>query len=211
MVPARIVAFGSSSVYGRGDPDGGGFVGRLRRWHEERKSSNSVYNLGMVGDTAHGMVSRFAGEVSIRKPDLILFYPGINDIRRVGSEDAPMASSAKQFRLDISSILDSALEIAPTIMISSIPMDEARTRPWRESGSRKLFFLNEDAINFTDIGRFLCHERKITYFGVFESWSTHFDSATLSADGLHGTPQAHAKLFEELKAFLSNMFREEKD
>ena len=206
MIPARIVAFGSSSVYGRGDPVGGGFVGRLRSWHEPRNSLNLVYNLGVGGDTVKGMLLRFEDEVSIRRPDFIILYPGLNDIRRTGSRAAPPATSPERFRSDLSALLDISTSIAPTLMVSSFPIDETRTTPWKGVPQQKLYYLTEEAKVFTEIGRVLCDEKKILYLPVFETWSTRRDCNALSLDGLHGTPEAHVKLFEEIKIFLCDRF-----
>ncbi len=208
MIPARIIVFGSSTVYGRGDPERGGFVGRLRGWHEPKHSSNLVYNLGVPGDSVQGMLSRMEAEVSFRRPDLILLYPGLNDTRRTGSRGAPTAISGEQFHAQLSALLDKSKKLAPTLMISSFPVDETRTTPWQNSGRHEIFYLAEDARLFTDIGRSLCEERKISYMPIFETWSKGTDCRALSIDGLHGSPEAHAKLFEELKIFLCGMFEE---
>ena len=73
MLPSRIVAFGSSTVQGIGDPEGGGFVGRLRSWHEQYWEGNVTFNLGLAGDQTTKMLGRFNLEVPIRRPDLIIF------------------------------------------------------------------------------------------------------------------------------------------
>jgi len=51
MIPRRIVVIGGSTVHGQGDPERGGFVSRLRQWHETSNvESNRVFNLGIGGD-----------------------------------------------------------------------------------------------------------------------------------------------------------------
>ncbi|PAX52330.1 SGNH/GDSL hydrolase family protein, partial [Brunnivagina elsteri] len=49
--PKKIVALGDSLIYGFGDPDGGGWVERLRRlWMLPDSPGHVVYNLGVRGD-----------------------------------------------------------------------------------------------------------------------------------------------------------------
>ena len=95
MLPHRIVAFGASSIHGVGDPEGGGFVGRLRAWHESQHEKNLVFNLGVPGDMTAGMLTRFIPEVKFRSPDLILFYFGLNDVRRM--EFIPIQKAINSF------------------------------------------------------------------------------------------------------------------
>jgi lysophospholipase L1-like esterase len=99
MIPKRIVVIGGSTVHGQGDPDGGGFVARLRRWHETLiVDSNRVFNLGIGGDGVCEMLARGPGECRVRRPDLIILYPGLNDTRRVGGPDAPPQHSFESIR-----------------------------------------------------------------------------------------------------------------
>lgn len=205
MIPARIVAFGSSSVKGRGDPGRGGFVGRLGEWHLTLDASNSMINLGLVGDSTSKMIGRFTDEVPSYQPGLIILYPGLNDCRRKSRSEAP-ALSDSQFRQNLSELLERSMSLAPTIFVSSFPVDEARTTPWAES---KWFYLSEDATRFTDIGRELCQSLQVKYLPIFETWSKQGNIADLSLDGLHGTPEAHEILAQELKKLICDMFARE--
>src|SRR3990167_1583544 len=117
MVPKRIVAIGASTVYGRVDVEGGGWVGRLRRWHEQQDAKNAVFNLGIGGDATAGFLARMKTEVPVRKPDLILFSGGMNDAKRVGSREAPVASHLPQFQQNIKDIIKTGRQIADLIVI----------------------------------------------------------------------------------------------
>lgn len=204
MLPARIVVFGSSSVYGRGDPERGGFVGRLRSWHEPIHSGNLVYNLGIGGDTTSGMLKRFEAEVSARRPDLVIIYPGLNDSRRENSHDSSNVVSPKQFQDNINSLLLMAKKFAPTVFVSSFPLDETRTLPFRDT---KLFYRYSDAATYTRLSRDVCDNLCIPYLDIFERWSNLTNFKDLSIDGLHGTPDAHEKLSLELRQFLLDTFK----
>jgi lysophospholipase L1-like esterase len=199
--PVRIVAFGSSSVRGRGDPEGGGFVGRLERWYQTQVPNSSVINLGRVGDSTAKMLGRIENDVSPLSPDLIILYPGLNDTRRK-SLSSPTASTAEEFKLNVSTLIQKASAIAPTLFISAFPIDETRTCPWTDSN---LFYLQSDAARFTEIGSKVCKDAGIPYLPIFETWSQFSNISELSLDGLHGTPEAHERLATELRAHISDM------
>ena len=107
MKPTRIVAFGSSSVQGRGDPERGGFVGRLDRWYQSQGQDCSIINLGLIGDSTRKMLSRFEEQVPSQFPDLIILYPGLNDTRRK-SISAPTASSTDEFEFNVLQLVQRA-------------------------------------------------------------------------------------------------------
>lgn len=197
MIPSRIVVFGSSSVYGRGDPENGGFVGLLRRWHEPRTPTNLVYNLGVGGDTSGAMLQRFESEVRHRRPDLLLLYFGLNDTRRTGNSLAPTAVSVEDFTKNTRRILEKSKEIATTIYISSFPIQESRTSPFL----RDWYYLESDAKVFNKRVSELCRELEIDYLDVFERWSRDPDES-IFYDGLHCNAVGHRRMFEELQAVL---------
>ena len=87
----RILALGDSIVYGFGDPDGGGWVERLRRrWMSPGAANHALYNLGVRGDGVRQVAQRLEdefrhrGELRNRVPDLIILSVGVNDAPSVG-------------------------------------------------------------------------------------------------------------------------------
>ncbi|MGD1914490.1 MAG: SGNH/GDSL hydrolase family protein, partial [Rivularia sp. (in: cyanobacteria)] len=61
--PLKIVALGDSLVYGFGDPDGGGWVERLRRtWMLPESAGHVLYNLGVRGDRIGQVEKRLEAE-----------------------------------------------------------------------------------------------------------------------------------------------------
>ncbi|MDA0866715.1 MAG: GDSL-type esterase/lipase family protein, partial [Cyanobacteria bacterium] len=92
--PKRIVAVGDSLVYGYGDPEGGGWVERLRRrWLQPETPGHAVYNLGVRGDGVKLVAQRldsefrYRGELRNRLPDVVMLSVGVNDSARVGKPD----------------------------------------------------------------------------------------------------------------------------
>src|SRR3989344_1664180 len=70
MIPKRIAAIGASYCEGKVDPEGGGFVGRLRSWHESFIQDNHVFNLGISGDTTSDMLKRLEKEMKVPYVDV---------------------------------------------------------------------------------------------------------------------------------------------
>ena len=77
----RIMVFGASTTYGKCDPDGG-WVGRLRKYIDQQAENidlNSVFNLGISGDTTEDVLKRLEFETKqrIKEGDELIFIFGI--------------------------------------------------------------------------------------------------------------------------------------
>src|SRR5258708_6204426 len=121
----RIVVVGGSTVHGEGDPAGGGFVGRFRAKFELLSDQHRVFNLGVGGDTASMMLLRAPAEVRVRRADLIICYPGLNDIKRIGTPSAEH-SDLKVFGNQVRELMEALREIAPVVLMTAVPLDESR-------------------------------------------------------------------------------------
>jgi lysophospholipase L1-like esterase len=80
QAPLKIVVLGDSLIYGFGDPEGGGWVERLRRqWMSPDSPGHVLYNLGVRGDGVKQVQARLEhefrhrGELKNRVPDAIIF------------------------------------------------------------------------------------------------------------------------------------------
>lgn len=199
MVPRRIVAIGASTVYGRVDVEGSGWVGRLRRWHEQQHPQNAVFNLGIGGDTTAGFLARMKTEVPVRKPDLILFSGGMNDAKRIGSRNAPVTSPLPQFEENIREIIKVGKQLADLTVVSFGPKDESRTTPvsWAEN-----YYLNADAERYAQATKEICETEKVPYLDIFNDWLKTDYMPLLADDGLHPNSAGHQKIFESVRDFL---------
>lgn len=138
MIPKRICVLGGSTVHGVGDEEGGGFVARLKGWHEQRAPlRNAVFNLGITGNTLSTMLSRAVSEVTARKASLILLYPDLNDCIRRGSPRAALAEEWAAISQMLDSLLSGLRAIAPTIVLTAVPPVENLTFPF--AGDYTLF------------------------------------------------------------------------
>lgn len=82
--PLKVVVLGDSLVYGFGDPEGGGWVERLRRqWMSPESVGPILYNLGVRGNRVIQVCDRLdqelrhRGELRNRLPDVSSFFCGI--------------------------------------------------------------------------------------------------------------------------------------
>ena len=202
-IPNRISVLGGSTVYGQGDPIGGGFVARLRAWHEPKDLTlHRVFNLGVGGDAVAEMLQRGPREAVARRTDFILLYPGLNDTRRKGDRTGPPQTSPVQFEATLRSLLVELQRVAPVAMMSAVPPDESRTSPF----FGKWFFTRADAELSTATVARVASEFAIPYLPLFERWSGRADLNQMLADGLHCNGEGHQLLFEAVQSFLGEMF-----
>ncbi|QDU43054.1 GDSL-like Lipase/Acylhydrolase [Symmachiella dynata] len=207
MFPRRIVALGSSSIHGRGDFELGGFIHRLRIWHEAQSPRNFVYQLGIFGESTESLIARLPMEAGVRRPHLLILYPGFNDIRREGAESSENAVSIEEFRNSMAALVECSLKISPTLMLTGFPFEEAKTTPYLGSD---WYYLRADAARYTDVLRQVCEERSCPILDYFKNWDSEKLSNLLADDGLHCNPTGHEKLYRELREFLENKFQADK-
>ncbi len=203
MFPKRIVGFGASSIYGRRDPEGSGFIGRLRRWHEPFHPNNVVYNLGISGESSAELVERFALEVPRRRPQLVIMHVGINDVRRVGSPAAETSRTLEQHLASVAQLIALARESAELFVVGQFPIDELRTAPYADGES---FFLYKDAESYAGGVRDLCLRESVHFLDLFAEWSKEGVLPFLDEDGLHCNSAGHQRIFYRLRQRLESIY-----
>ncbi len=204
MFPRRIVALGASSIYGRGDDEVGGFINRLRLWHEALSPKHFVYQLGIYGESTASLIQRLPAEAAVRRPHLILLYPGFNDIRREGAASAENTVSIEEFGRSIETLVESSLKIAPTLMLTGFPFDETRTTPYTGSD---WYYLRSDAARYTDVIRRICGQKSCPILDYLKNWESDELGDLLAEDGLHCNPNGHERLYRELRERLEEHYR----
>lgn len=201
----KIAVMGASSVYGVGDEEYGGFVGRLKSWRFTKGNRNFVYNLGIPGNTSQNILNRMDIELSSRKPDLIIFSFGNNDSSRQGKPDEnPPITFLDEYRKNIESILTKAREYSDKVMVLGVyPFDEAKTMPYNNG---EWHFLLYDAINYDYAVAEICEELNVEYCNIMSSWLKRGYKDLLSPDGLHANVKGYEFVFDTLKQFLISNF-----
>jgi lysophospholipase L1-like esterase len=202
-LPRKIVAIGASTCFGKGDSLGGGFIGRFKQWYEndDEVGGNSVYNLGIPGDTVVGMLKRIK-EVEIRKPQLIILHTGCNDCLREGSREAENRTDIKKYKRTLVNLLKKLKLISKVIIVSTFPVDELRTRPveWADH-----YYLNEDIRSYSNVTANIATKLEIPLIDIMNDWLDKEYVLFLYSDGLHANANGHEYIFLKLRdKFLSS-------
>lgn len=201
--PQKIIALGDSIVYGFGDPEGGGWVERLRRnWMLPGSAGHVVYNLGVRGDRVRQvdgrleMEFRHRGELRNRVPDAMILSVGVNDTARVGRPNGRNCTDFAEFQADIANLLDRAALLCPVIFVGMVPVDEAKM-PFLDC----FYFNHADQYRYKEATRQACLERQIPYLDIFELWMERGDrwwQSRLGEDGLHPNVAGYQALLQDV-------------
>ena len=200
--PLRIVALGDSMIYGFGDPEGGGWVERLRRhWMSPDSAGHVLYNLGVRGDGVRQVAQRleqefrYRGELRHRVPDVILLSVGVNDSARLGHRNGRNSTRFEDFQHELADLLDRAQRLCPVFFVGMTPVDEAQM-PFANC----LYYSHADQRSYNEATRLACLERQIPYLDVLDQWLDRGDAwwrSRLLGDGLHPNSEGYAALLQD--------------
>ncbi|MEM9926609.1 MAG: GDSL-type esterase/lipase family protein [Cyanobacteria bacterium P01_D01_bin.50] len=201
--PLKIVALGDSLVYGFGDPDGGGWVERLRRtWMLPESTGHVLYNLGVRGDRIGQVAKRLEaefrhrGELRNRVPDIIILSVGVNDSARVGRLNGKNYTDFSVFEAQLASLLQQAQKLCPVLFVGMVPVNEAKM-PFLNC----LYYNREDQYRYKEATLLACREQGIPYLDIFDKWMQHPEAwrvNRLSSDGLHPNTNGYKTLLEDV-------------
>lgn len=199
--PLRIVAIGDSLIYGFGDPEGGGWVERLRRhWMAPDTAGHILYNLGVRGDGVKQVSQRlvqefrYRGELRHRVPDALILSVGLNDSARVGKPAGRNLTPLDQFEELLNALLEQAQELCPVLFVGIPPVDEQKM-PFAEV----LYYSHADQQRYTQTTKQACLVRGIPYLDIYEQWMANGETwwrSRLSNDGLHPNVLGYQSLFD---------------
>jgi lysophospholipase L1-like esterase len=199
----RILALGDSLIYGFGDPEGGGWVERLRRrWMALEPQGHVLYNLGVRGDkveqVSHRLEHEFRhrGELRHRVPDGIILSVGVNDSARLSRLNGRNFTDFQDFQTQIHALLDRAQQLCQVFFVGMTPVNPAQM-PF----SGCLYYNHEDQYRYKEATRLACLERRIPYLDIFELWLARgkdWWQPRLSSDGLHPNSIGYAALLEDV-------------
>ncbi|MEM8681334.1 MAG: GDSL-type esterase/lipase family protein [Planctomycetota bacterium] len=198
-IPRRLVFFGSSSIYGTNDVELGGFVNRLRLWHEQQDPRNRVYNLGIWGEQTCDLVKRIGVEAPARRPHALFIYPGFNDCRRLDDAGGELATPLEQFAELMHDLLSTSAAIAPTVVMTGYPFDESRTQPYQGTS---VFYGLRDARQYTKRLIMVAKSLEIKVIDFFGKLAETDMAPLLAADGLHANAVGHQRLCDITRRFL---------
>lgn len=201
--PLRVVAMGDSLVYGFGDPEGGGWVERLRRqWMSPDTPGHVLYNLGVRGDRVHQVAARFnnefryRGELRNRVPDVLLLSVGVNDCARVQSPQGRNYTEFEKFNQELTDLLDQVVQLCRVFFVGMVPVDEAQM-PFNGC----LYYTHADQYRYKEATRIACLARQIPYLDLFEMWLNRGEAwwqARQGPDGLHPNVVGYHSLLQDV-------------
>ncbi|MBZ8181646.1 GDSL-type esterase/lipase family protein [Oscillatoria salina] len=201
--PLKIVALGDSIIYGYGDPEGGGWVERLRRqWMYPESPGHVIYNLGIRGDGVARVSQRlqheFAtrGELRNRLPDLIILSVGVNDSPRLQRPNGRLYTDFNLFQEQINQLLDEAQNLCPVLFVGMVPVDETKM-PFGDC----LYYNHEEQYRYKEATKSACLKHNIPYLDIFDIWMSRGQSWRISrlyADGLHPNVRGYQSLLADV-------------
>ena len=202
-LPLKLVVLGDSIIYGFGDPEGGGWVERLRRqWMMPDSPGHVLYNLGVRGDGVKQVQERVEqefrrrGELKNRVPDAIILSVGVNDSARLGRPDGRNFTDFETFQAEMANLLDQAHQLCPVLFVDMVPVDETKM-PFLDC----FYYNHADQYRYKEATRVACLRRQIPYLDVFEVWKsrgTDWCSKHLSKDGLHPNVVGYQALLQDV-------------
>jgi len=206
MTLRRIVAIGASDFCGIGDAAGqGGFIGRLKQWHEQQSDKNLLYNLGVRGETTTQMLRRLVVESMPRKPDLLILTTGSNDIRRTSSKTSPVKTPDELFAANVTAMIKQGKALGDVVFIGTHPFDESRTAPFAYWNDQNFYLLGDQTRREAVVAE-LCKQERVPYFDLFQNWLNQDYFQWLHTDGQHANTEGHELIFRQLKDFLKSLY-----
>lgn len=206
--PLKLVALGDSLVYGFGDPEGGGWVERLRgSWMEPGSAGHVLYNLGVRGDGVAQVAQRLEaefrhrGELRNRVPDGIILSVGVNDCARLGRPQGRNATEFAAFESAIAQLLDRAQQLCPVWFVGMVPAIETQM-PFLEC----FYYTYAHQHRYNEATRLACQSRQIPFLNLFDHWLSRGESwraMRMCDDGLHPNSAGYRAIFDDVSNWLS--------
>lgn len=191
-----INIFGDSIVWGAYDSEGG-WADRLKKDLIKSKTDYSeVYNLGIAGDSADGLLKRFKIENEIRNPNVIIIGIGTNDASYLKSMGGNYVSLDK-FENNLAEIIIQAKKFTDEIIfVGLIKADEKKVgpAPW----ATDFYYNNKDIKIYNEKIKDICAKNELLFVEMFDLLSD--DDLE---DGLHPNSKGHEKMFLRIKDFLA--------
>ncbi len=196
----RVLIFGDSITYGRLDNQGG-WANRLRFYYDSLSTNDpshalpSIYNLGIPGDTAQGILKRFEVETTARNSEDVSF------VIAIGTNDSALDDSKPRFtesryQKNLEDILKLAKKYSDkTMFIGLLPVLEELTTPipWRP----ERHYINKRILAFDGIMQKVAADNKLAYLPLFEIFQDKTGSGEdLFPDGLHPNNEGHELIFQ---------------
>ncbi|UZE93909.1 MAG: SGNH/GDSL hydrolase family protein [Candidatus Pacearchaeota archaeon] len=200
MESKTILVFGDSIVSDE-QLDFDNWVTKLRKFMNE-KEENSVFNLGICGETSRGLLERMDVECKAREPDVIIIRTGGNDSRYNNKIEDSVETSIDKFEENIMKIIKICKKYSNKIIwVGEIPCDESKTMPTIWSPTE--YFTNKSIKKYNDAIKEICKKEKVLFLELFDEWIKKDYKKWLDGeDGMHPNPKGYEIIFKGVRDFL---------
>ena len=202
----RIAVVGASTANGQGDPENGGFAGRLRKWQEMQSTLENrkyFYNLGISANTSNDILDRVEKELKVRRVDCVIMQLGTNDCLRFDEREGQINTPLDEYKENVHDILMIAKEqikttkqeIGKVIVVGPYPIDEKKTCPvpWAPH-----YYRNDDIEKYSKALQRICEKMDVEYVDIWENFAAKSLTEYLYEDGLHLNTESHKYIFEKV-------------
>lgn len=213
----RIFVFGDSIGQGFFDSHGG-WVQRLANdFHSRTLKSMSrgednwtvLFNQGISGDTAEGVLHRMKPEVEARRmgkdEEMIVIAIGTNDaILR----ENHVVTDVYDFQETLEHLADGAHKLTDNVVFVGLPaVDEAQTNPWKHSSTGKQWF-NERLNLFEDAIKQVAFNKDAAFIPAHDEFIKQLqEGKDLLSDGLHPNDKGHQLIYDIVKPELEELLK----
>lgn len=183
----EIVAWGDSIIYGEGDSEGSGWIGRIRNELFDA-GGHRVYNRGICGDTTEDVLNRFDVEAESLEPESLFFALGMNDCKFPNGRNEHKVS-LEDFRKNMQELISKARRYTQKIVIVGI----TGVKP-EDIQSTSLF--TDKAIEMFDkVLQEIANAENLPYVSMRGVLNIDTDLS----DGLHPNAQGYAKMYQVIR------------
>ena len=201
----NLLIFGDSITWGAWDIEGG-WASRLKKYIDSKVISsnleiyNSIYNLGVSGDTSLDLLHRFENEVTSRLDEdddnTVLIAIGTNDSQFSVKEHVNKVS-LEDFRKNLQKLIETANKhTLKVVFIGLFPVDDIKVNPmpWKQTHS----YSNEQIDRYNHAVSKVAETLEHTFIDLYAD-ATNLDYKSLLFDGLHPNEAGHSFIFERVK------------
>ncbi len=201
----NILVFGDSITWGAWDIEGG-WASRLKKYNDSKVISsnleiyNSIYNLGVSGDTSVDLLNRIENEVTSRldqdDDNIVIIAIGTNDSQFSFKENINKVS-LEDFRENLLKITEIADRLnVKVVFIGLFPVDDLKVNPipWKPTYS----YSNEQIDKYNRAISKFADTRELTFIELYTQ-AMNLEYRSFLFDGLHPNEAGHLFIFEVIK------------
>ena len=200
LAPKQLIVLGDSSVYGWGDPIGGGWCSRLKQQWMSTEGSPVIYPLGIRGDGLERVAQRWQrewqcrGELRRNLPTGLILAVGLNDTARIGRVDGRPQLSQEAFKFGLEELLKK-IKKETFVMVLGLTAVSEDKMPFAEC----LWYSNTACSSYERLIEECCLELDIPFLATFQEMrSKPSYKSLITQDGIHLNSEGHKWLFEKI-------------